>query len=253
MGRNVRCPACGQILTARPLAIWKALDERQKQFEQGAFNEAALEEPRSFAARTEFREKWLFHPPPENDPRGVELAHDPLYEPGADRDDGTLLPTVDIRVALDDLRSQWNVGSIFRTADGAGWAGVSLCGITPIPPAKGLVKTALGAEKHIPWSYDASVVRELTACRDQGRALVALEQTADAVNVEEFQPPQRMVLVVGNEVVGVSAEALALCSQRVAIPMAGRKASLNVAVAFGVAAFALARQWRVAWGGGRIQ
>ncbi|MGH7143272.1 MAG: TrmH family RNA methyltransferase [Planctomycetota bacterium] len=268
-GRNVRCPACGQVLTARPRAIWEALDRREAQIRAGELADAALDEPRGFQAREAFRRQWLYHPMPVPvpvpvpdegtgelgaggekagaDPVGAAAQlHDPLYEPAADRSEAPIEPPADLIAVVDDLRSQWNVGSIFRTAEGAGWAGLRLCGITPTPPAKGLCKTALGAEQHLPWRYHAQVVEALEQCRAEGRTLVALEQTADAVDLNLYRPGRKLALLVGNEVVGVSAEALALCSDRVRIPMAGRKASLNVAVAFGLAAFTLAGAWRSA-------
>lgn len=258
LGRNVTCPTCGQILTARPLAIWEALDRRSADLAAGNLAAASLDEPKAFQAREAFRRQWLYAPGGE--PAGpaaevgdlnldtAQLAYDPQYEPAPDRAMGAQLPTADLTAVIDDLRSQWNVGSIFRTAEGAGWAGLRLCGITPTPPAKGLVKTALGAEQHLPWRYHEHVLEALEQCRAEGRTLVALEQTADAVDLTGYTPPAKMALVVGNEVVGVSAEALAMCADRIYIPMAGKKASLNVAVAFGVTAFPLAQRWRAKWG-----
>lgn len=245
LGRNVTCPTCGQILTARPLAIWQALDRRAADLAAGQVAAAALDEPRGFQAREAFRRQWLYVPVADPSTAAADThAYDPLYEPTSDRVADPLLPTADLAVVLDDLRSQWNVGSIFRTAEGAGWAALRLCGITPTPPARGLVKTALGAERHLPWQYHTHILEALDACRAEGRTLVALEQTDDARDLSTWQPPPKMALVLGNEVVGVSAEALARCSHRLYIPMAGKKASLNVAVAFGVAAFQLAMRWR---------
>jgi tRNA G18 (ribose-2'-O)-methylase SpoU len=190
--------------------------------------------------------RYLFHPAPEGAP-SPELAHDPMYEASLDRD-RPLLPPVDVIGILDDVRSQWNVGAIFRTADAAGLAGLALAGITATPPSRIVAKTALGADAMVPWSYHASAIEAASAAVAEGRELIALELTGDAVSVFDLVPPRRAALLLGNEVVGVSAELLALAKVRAAIPMAGRKGSLNVAVAFGVAAFAIARAWRRAYG-----
>ncbi|MBI3725455.1 hypothetical protein HY251_16115, partial [bacterium] len=186
----------------------------------------------------------LYHPAPEGDPMGEALSRDPMYEAAIDRPESEPVSRCDLVAILDDIRSQWNTGAIFRTADGAGFAGLSLAGITAVPPARIVAKTALGAERFVPWTYHASVVDAALERKQEGYELVALEQTSDSVSVFEFEPSRRTALVLGNEVVGASAEALALCERRVAVPMSGRKASLNVAVAFGIAAFALARAWR---------
>src|SRR5581483_5745093 len=109
---------------------------------------------------------------------------DPMYEAGVDRREGEpLLPRADLVAVLDDVRSQWNVGAIFRTADGAGWSGLDLCGITAVPPARIVAKVALGAERYVPWRYAASVVDACLAREREGYELVALEQTKDAVSV----------------------------------------------------------------------
>ena len=237
LGRTVECPACGRSLTARPRAIWDLLEDRESRMARGDTSEIEKENGRPRAAARAERE-LLYHPAPEADPLGASLGNDPMYEAGVDRvaDEPRAL-ACDLVAVLDDVRSQWNVGAIFRTADGAGWGGLDLAGITAAPPARIVAKVALGAERFVPWRYSASVVEACLAREREGYELVALEQTRDAASVFEFEPARRTALVLGNEVVGASAEALALCKRRVAIPMSGRKASLNVAVAFGVAAF----------------
>ncbi|MEZ0228441.1 MAG: TrmH family RNA methyltransferase [Planctomycetota bacterium] len=243
LGRTTSCPRCGGSMTARPLAILEKLDERERQLRAGDPSEIErLNRSQRLAAKEQARACW--HPPLEGDPN-AGLAHDPMYEGGVDRErsDG-LLPPCDLVAILDDVRSQWNVGAIFRTADGAGWRGLSLAGITPVPPNRIVAKVALGAEGYVPWRYHASVVEAALERQREGYELVALEQTKDAVPIFELEPARKTALLLGNEVVGASAEALSLCKRRVTIPMAGRKASLNVAVAFGVAAFLMARAWR---------
>ncbi len=242
LGRSTECPRCGRGMTARPLRIWELLDAREEQLRRG--DTSAIEKlnrSQRLAAREQSELCW--HPLPEG-ALETPWTHDPMYEASVDRKDGGLLPACDLVAILDDVRSQWNVGAIFRTADGAGWSGLSLAGITAVPPNRIVAKVALGAEGYVPWRYHASVVDAALERQREGYELVALEQTKDAASVFELEPARKTALLLGNEVVGASAEALALCEKRVAIPMAGRKASLNVAVAFGIASFALARAWR---------
>jgi predicted Zn finger-like uncharacterized protein len=244
LGRAVECPTCGRTLTARPREVWDLLEDREARLARGDTSEIEKENRRPRAA-ARAQAALLYHPAPDEDPRGAELARDPMYEAGVDQTEGALpLERCELVAILDDVRSQWNVGSIFRTADGAGWSGLDLTGISAVPPARIVAKVALGAERFVPWRYSASVTEAVLARQRDGFELVALEQTKDAVSVFEFEPARKTALVLGNEVVGASAEALSLCRRRIAIPMSGRKASLNVAVAFGIAAFALARAWR---------
>ena len=141
---------------------------------------------------------------------------------------------------LDNVRSLFNVGSIFRSADGAGLHHLYLCGVTPTPAQHKLAKTALGAEQHVAWSHHRNGVRLADALLADGWTLWALETSAAAVSLLDAPPlPPSLVLVVGSEVTGVDPDLLARCAHCVAIPMAGRKQSLNVATAFGVAAVLL--------------
>jgi len=144
-------------------------------------------------------------------------------------------------VLLDSVRSLWNVGSIFRTADACGVERVVLCGITGCPPRPEIAKTALGAEEMVAWEYEADGRRALTRLLADGLCAVALEDTPQAVPIDEVVWPARLLLVLGNEVAGVAADLREACALHVAIPMRGGKRSLNVAVAFGVAAHAAAR------------
>ena len=141
---------------------------------------------------------------------------------------------------LDNVRSLFNVGSIFRSADGAGMRHLYLCGVTPTPAQRKLAKTALGAEQHVAWSHHRNSVILADALLADGWTLWALETSAAAISILDAPtPPSPLVLVVGSEVTGVDPDLLARCAQCVAIPMAGRKQSLNVATAFGVAAVLL--------------
>jgi len=144
---------------------------------------------------------------------------------------------------LEDLRSLWNVGSIFRTSDGAGFTRLYLCGITGCPPRKEIAKTSLGAEEHVSWSSHTSALEVIPKLKERGVLVLGLERTAQSRSLDEalvagnIRTP--LCLVVGNEVAGISAETLAACDLVCHLPMRGAKESLNVAVAFGIAAYAL--------------
>ena len=150
-----------------------------------------------------------------------------------------------VSVVVHDVRSAHNVGSVFRTADAAGLAHVYLSGITPDPDHRGVAKTALGAQDSVAWSLAPDLPELLARLRAQGVTIAALERTPEAI-VPEDVPMSAfpLALVLGNEVDGVSGEILALCDLVVGLPQWGAKASLNVSVAFGVAAYGLVGRWR---------
>ena len=143
-------------------------------------------------------------------------------------------------VVLENVRSAHNVGSIFRTADAAGVGKIYLVGYTPSPVDRfGRVqpeirKTSLGASDVIPWEHREDVVSLLEDLREQGLEVVAVEQTPTAKPLPQFAVPQNVAYVFGNEIEGVSDEALGCCNAVVEIPMLGSKESLNVSVATGV-------------------
>lgn len=143
---------------------------------------------------------------------------------------------------LDNVRSVFNVGSIFRSADGAGLSHLYLCGVTPTPQHPKLAKTALGADQFISYSHNKnSTVLGQELCNNN-HTLWALETTTNATPIFEVEPPPLpFVLVVGSEVTGVDPDLLKLCQRSVSIPMVGRKHSLNVATAFGIAVVILRR------------
>jgi len=144
-------------------------------------------------------------------------------------------------VILDNIRSRENVGSIFRTADAAGVSKIYLCGITPTPPHEKISKTALGAENYISWEYHAKAgnLLQKLKIKNQKLKIVALEQTKQSQNLFKYKPRFPLVLVLGNEVKGLPQSILKKCDKKISIPMYGKKESLNVAVAFGVAAYQL--------------
>jgi len=143
-------------------------------------------------------------------------------------------------VLLDNIRSAWNVGSIFRSADGFGFNHVYLCGITPTPENEAVTKTSLGAEEYLPWSYHKDAVKLVTGLKKEGWKIIALEEGEGSIELgKQISNYEKSVLILGSEVTGVDPDLLAQCDEIISIPMQGQKRSLNVAIAFSVAAYAL--------------
>jgi tRNA G18 (ribose-2'-O)-methylase SpoU len=140
-------------------------------------------------------------------------------------------------VVLNNIRSLYNVGSIFRTADGAGVEKIWLCGITGTPPNNMISKTALGAEQQVAWEKASDLIVLLQTLKAQGYQIIFLEQIEQSFPYQDFQPQFPVCLVLGNEIEGVSSEVLKLCDAAIEIEMAGLKNSLNVSVAFGIVAY----------------
>lgn len=153
------------------------------------------------------------------------------------------IPTVKklpVYVILNSIRSSYNVGSIFRTSDGAMIEKLYLCGYTPYPPKKEILKTALGATESVSWEYVKDPLTVIKELKSKGIKICALELTENSkpyydLTREDFP----LALVVGNEISGVSQEILDQCDLSIEIPQYGIKQSLNVAVAYGVAIFEL--------------
>jgi 23S rRNA (guanosine2251-2'-O)-methyltransferase len=142
---------------------------------------------------------------------------------------------------LHNIRSLHNVGSMFRTADGAGIGRLYLSGETGAPPRAEIAKTALGAEESVPWEYWMDVNECVAQLKREGFRVVALELTPKSVDYRKFQAKGPVCLVVGNEVGGLPPALLALCDDCIQIPMRGIKESLNVSVAFGIAVYEMAK------------
>jgi 23S rRNA (guanosine2251-2'-O)-methyltransferase len=149
-------------------------------------------------------------------------------------------------VVLDNIRSLYNAGSIFRTADGAGVDRIVLCGITPRPDQGGrqsraIAKTALGSQDSVRWEYDADSRAALRRFKAEGFQTVAIETAPDAIDLYEWTPKWPVCLVFGHEVDGVSNTLAADVDVVLRIPMLGQKRSLNVATAAGVVLYELVR------------
>ena len=141
-----------------------------------------------------------------------------------------------IIIILDDIRSLHNIGSVFRTADAFLIEKIILCGITAIPPNKEINKTALGATETVVWEYNDSVLNAIEALKKDQVAVYAVEQVENAILLNDFQVTknQKYGLVFGNEVFGVSQEAVKICTGTIEIPQLGTKHSLNISVTAGI-------------------
>jgi len=147
-------------------------------------------------------------------------------------------------VLLDNVRSLYNVGAFFRTADAAGLAKLYLCGITGRPPKRAITKTALGAEESVPWEHAWDAIPVLEDLRNRGHEIAAIETSVHAVDLFEWTPRFPVCVVFGHEVDGIRPELSARCDTHVRIPMLGAKHSLNVATAGGVVLYELLRKYR---------
>lgn len=173
-----------------------------------------------------------------------KLTHDEIAKQRFSLEDLTKQPRIPVYVLLDNVRSLYNVGSIFRTSDGARIEKLILCGYTPHPPRKEIDKTALGATASVPWEYIKDPLFAINELKSKGVRICILEHTDKSVPYYEIQNNDfPLCLVVGNEITGISKEIIAAADCAVEIPMFGIKQSLNVAVAFGIAVFELTRIW----------
>jgi tRNA G18 (ribose-2'-O)-methylase SpoU len=154
------------------------------------------------------------------------------------------LGTLPVVVLLDNVRSLYNVGAFFRTADAVGIDRLLLSGITATPPHRGLAKTALGAEEKVRWEAVPDPIARVAGLREAGCQVVAVETGAAAVDLFEWQPSFPVCVVFGHEVEGVRRDLLDSVDALVRIPMRGTKHSLNVATAGGVVLYELLRKYR---------
>ncbi|MDY3364063.1 RNA methyltransferase [Riemerella anatipestifer] len=139
-------------------------------------------------------------------------------------------------VVLDNIRSMHNVGALFRTADAFLIEKIVLCGITPQPPHREIHKAALGATESVDWIYQKDISEAIKELKTQGYNIIGVEQTTDSISLSDFEinPNQKYALVLGNEVEGLSEEALSLYDSFIEIPQLGTKHSLNVSVCGGI-------------------
>jgi 23S rRNA (guanosine2251-2'-O)-methyltransferase len=151
-----------------------------------------------------------------------------------------------IVIVLDNIRSAHNVGSVFRTADGFAIEKIVLTGITAQPPHREINKTAIGATDSVPWEYEENVVEAVKDLGKKGYRVLIAEQTDKSIPLDklEIAPANKIAIVLGNEVDGVSDEIIALFETSVEIPQFGTKHSFNVAVSAGILLWEIARKMR---------
>lgn len=174
-----------------------------------------------------------------------KLTHDELVAVRASAEEAATIPRHPIALVVHDIRSLYNVGSLFRTSDAFAVAKVVLCGFTPAPPRPEIAKTALGADSVVPHVWFASITEALDHLRSEGYHLWAAEITtnstsADQLALENFP----LALILGNELTGVPNEVLEQCEGSLEIPMYGTKHSLNVAVAAGILLSSIVDRYR---------
>lgn len=150
-----------------------------------------------------------------------------------------------VRIVLDNVRSLHNIGSVFRTADAFKAERVDLCGICATPPHREIHKSALGAEETMKWKYFEHTVQALEESKNEGYDIWLVEQTDESTSLDKItQIPERLVLVFGNEVNGVSDAALPLADAAVEIPQFGTKHSFNISVCAGIVLYQMYRLHR---------
>lgn len=152
-------------------------------------------------------------------------------------------------IILHNIRSAYNVGSVFRTADGAGVKKIYLTGYSPTPAnnneinktkaQKMLAKTALGAEKNVDWEKFKNLGKLIKQLKKENFQIVALEQNEASIDYKEFKPRFPLALIAGNEVKGLDKRVLKKCDKVIEIPMRGKKESLNISVAVGITMYKL--------------
>jgi len=153
------------------------------------------------------------------------------------------LPRNPIHVVLDNLRSAYNVGSVFRTGDAAAVEHIHLCGMSAHPPHRKIEKTSLGAFEYVPWTYYERTSAALDHLRAAGIPIAAIEAHPQAVPHVNFDWPRPVAVVFGNEVAGINDKTLDQCDAVVCIPMSGYKHSINVATVAGIILFEILRKW----------
>ena len=146
------------------------------------------------------------------------------------------LPLSGLVVVLDNVRSAYNVGSIFRTCDAFKVDLLCLCGICAVPPSAEIHKTAIGAELSVPWKHYGSTLQAVSTLRSEGYRIISVEQTLNAVSLEQFAPQEgeKYALIFGNEVDGVDQSVVDASDMCLEIPQWGSKHSMNVSVSAGV-------------------
>jgi tRNA G18 (ribose-2'-O)-methylase SpoU len=171
-----------------------------------------------------------------------KLTHDQISRNRSTLETLHTVKKLPVYVILNSIRSSYNVGSIFRTSDGVMIEKLYLCGYTPYPPKKEVLKTALGSQDSVVWEFVKDAKEVILSLKQKGLKICGLELTESSIphfNLKKENFP--LALIIGNEITGVSQELLDLCDFSIEIPQFGIKQSLNVAVAYGISIFELRR------------
>ncbi len=169
-----------------------------------------------------------------------KLTHSEISEDRATLETIKVVNKLPVVVVLNSIRSSYNVGSIFRTSDGAMVEKLYLCGYTPHPPKKEVLKTALGSQDSVEWEFEEDPIKVVKELKTKGYTICALEQTSNNISYSEIEKSNLpLCLIVGNEISGVTQDLIDLCDVSIEIPQFGIKQSLNVAVAYGISIFEL--------------
>lgn len=150
-------------------------------------------------------------------------------------------PKIPVIAVLENVRSAYNVGSVFRTADAFLIEAIYITGYTAKPPHKEIKKTALGAEDTVDWKHFPSAADAIQYLKNNGYKVYAVEQVENSISLEKFKATDKVAVIFGNEVTGVEQSTIALCDGTIEIPQLGMKHSLNIATAAGVVLWELVR------------
>lgn len=150
-------------------------------------------------------------------------------------------PKIPVVAILENVRSAYNVGSVFRTADAFLIEAIYLTGYTAKPPHKEIKKTALGAEDTVSWKHFPSAKEAIGSLKQDGYKVFAVEQVENSISLEKFEMDDKVAVIFGNEVSGVEQTTIALCDGTIEIPQLGMKHSLNIATAAGVVLWEIVR------------
>ncbi|MFO8054422.1 MAG: RNA methyltransferase [Bacteroidales bacterium] len=150
-------------------------------------------------------------------------------------------------VVLDDIRSRYNIGSLFRTADAFRLEKIYLCGITAVPPSREITKTALGATESVEWEYMDNTPEVVSNLKEAGYAVYAIEQCEHSNMLQDYLPEAKLAVVFGNEVKGVKQEVIDVCDGCIEVPQFGTKHSLNISVSAGIIIWDIFSKQKALW------
>jgi len=170
----------------------------------------------------------------------TDIVQKVVLNPDKKENQKHIFPINNLEIVLDNVRSSFNVGAIFRSSDGAGISKIHLCGICPSPQNIKVHKTALGSESSVPYEIHNNALKLIRDQKELGKRIWALEKTDLSSSIDQFmlyKSDPSTVLIVGNEITGIDPDILAICDEQIYIPMSGMKGSLNVAIAFGIAIY----------------